>query len=237
MGDITGKMTKAWTQLACALLLQKLDVTNHPNKTTFENAAKADMNPIAVFGRSESTTINPVMAKMESIRDFGARCRDGQQYAAWVRGLGTQSAMEKESGVDTDTRLFTIMADNLPSEYRFLYFIVNTGTAPGSKLGALRVLLDGEAHKLKSSEPAVRFADDYEEHGLVALNSRLARDPAGKPTSETCSESYSKNVKTKYEPQGGLNKQAAKKRGKKDIPHDSSSEEEPAADVSAITTA
>ena len=97
--------------------------------------------------------------------------------------------------------------------------------------------MDGEAHKLKSIEPAVRFADDYEEHGLVALNSRLARDPAGKPTSETCSESYSKNVKTKYEPQGGLNKQAAKKRGKKDIPHDSSSEEEPAADVSAITTA
>ena len=72
--DITGKMAKAWTQLVCALLLQKLDVAHHPNATTFDNTEMADRNPIAVFGRSESTTINPIMAKTESIRDFGARC-------------------------------------------------------------------------------------------------------------------------------------------------------------------
>ena len=63
----------------------------------------------------------------------------------------------------------------------------------GEKIGALRVLLEGEAHKLKSREPVVSFADDEQEgHSMVALNSRLARDPSGKATSETCSESYTK---------------------------------------------
>ena len=120
----------------------------------------------------------------------------------------------------------------MPETYRFLYF-AGQAAKVGSRFGVLRVLLEGEAHKLKRNEPKITFEEEGKEHGLVALNSRLARDPAGKATSKTCSESYSKNVKTRYEPQGGLNKRPKKKRRK--VSHNSSSEEELPADVAVVT--
>ena len=139
-------------------------------------------------------------------------------------------------GLASQLEKFLYDIQSEPGMCAFQSTTVNAGT-PGSKLGLLRALLEREADKLRGGEPTVKFAGNYNEHGLVALNSRLARDPAGKPTSETGSESYSKNVKTKYEPQSGLIKQATKKRRKKNVSYDSSSEEELAADVSAITTA
>ena len=81
--------------------------------------------------------------------------------------------------------------------------------------------------------PKVTFEEGSKENGFVALNSRMTRDPDGKPTSKTRSENYSKNVQTKYEPQGGLKKQTKKRIRNRE--HDSSSEEDPPADVSAVT--
>jgi hypothetical protein len=235
--EINAQFATVWNHLVCALLLQKLDGCRIPAATTYENAQTADKSLIALFSRSESTKLNPVITKAESIRDFGARCRDEQQYAAWARGLTKEDASSKESATDTDNRLFTILADNLPEVYRFLYFTVSRDTPVGDRFGALRVLLEGEAHKLKGREPVVSFADDEQEgHSMVALNSRLARDPAGKATSETCSESYTKNVETKFEPQSGPSKKKAKKQRKKASSNldDSSSEEESRVDVAAI---
>ena len=175
---------------------------------------------------------NPTKDRHEDVREFGARCKEGLQYASWVRGLATIDQAAQCCERETDERLFEILADSLPKTHRFLYFAGQT-VKIGSRFGALRVLLEGEAHKLKKNEPKITFEEEGKEHGLVALNSRLARDPAGKATSETCLESYSKNVKTRYEPQGGLNKQPKKKRRK--VSHDSSSEEEPPADVAVVT--
>ena len=81
----------------------------------------------------------------------------------------------------------------------------------------------------------VSFTQDEDvEHARVALSSRLARDPAGNATSETGSESYSMNVKTRFESQRGL-LEDTKKRGRRHASlHDSSSDEERPADVASI---
>ena len=108
-----------------------------------------------------------------------------------------------------------------------MYFDIPKENPQGERFGVLRTFLETESHKIEEQEPKVTFTQEEETgHAYVALNSRLARDPAGKATSETCSESYSKNVKTKFEPQRGLQKET-KKRGRKHASlNDSSSDED-----------
>ena len=70
-------------------------------------------------------------------------------------------------GLASQLEKFLYDIQSEPGTCAFQSTTVNAGT-PGSKLGVLRALLEREADKLRGGEPAVKFAGNYNEHGLVA---------------------------------------------------------------------
>ena len=81
--------------------------------------------------------------------------------------------------------------------------LVERDAPEGTKFAALCIAIEGEANFVNEHTPqttTVSFLDASQEHmANVALASRIAKDPRGKPVKESHSESYSKSVSTDYE--------------------------------------
>ena len=156
------------------------------------------------------------MEEGEMIRTFAARCKSELRFCNWLRELhapapsrngalaAQNSLLAKQIDDDIDTQLFAALAASLPFGLAYMRSDVENRSAVGAKFATLCVSLEGEADFQKenhNSNSRVHFLDTETEEAHmahVALTTRIAKDPNGRPVSELITEKYQKEVSTNY---------------------------------------
>ena len=215
--DTVPQMMGIWRQLAQALLLQKLALSKPAKDSavvSFENVPSTSKEPIATLWRFECGKLSRLMmGAKETVRTFASRCKNEERYCAWLATLhvleendtkfASQLVIFDQMKSDNDSHLFIALSAAIPAAYALMRLLVERDAPEGTKFAALCIAIEGEANFVNEHTPqttTVSFLDASQEHmANVALASRIAKDPRGKPVKESHSESYSKSVSTDYE--------------------------------------
>jgi hypothetical protein len=210
-------MKEIWLQLVKTLLLQKNNKSAGHTPVTFERTPLASKEPIASLARGECAKLNRLrMEEGELLRVFASRCKSELRFCNWLRELhapapsrnttlaNQMTVGSKQIDDDIDTQLFTVLASSLPFGFAYMRSDVENRSAVGSKFSTLCISLEGEAdfqnenHKARSKVHFLDNDDQPEHNAHVALATRIAKDPKGRPVSEIITEKYHKEVSTNF---------------------------------------
>ena len=244
--SIAQNLRMVYTQTIRALLLQKLN-TSVGEPIVFETIGQADLDPLVAFSREEGISLTRIdIVRGENVREFGTRCTQELGYITWLRELCPTSNAWEATKQDIDLGLFKALARALPENYMYMRSQVEGKHKKGEPLFvSLRNAVEAEVNATRSVNSNTQSDNDQPPHqSLVALTSRLSRDPRSKAVSEKHTENFSREISTLFLAHGAKrsktgDKHKQEKEGKKKKARvselESESEEEPSADVAMVT--